>query len=213
MATFQVAANTDDVIRSLSDDGWSLTTDYIYAGANNVWWQRGCGMRFTNITIAQGATIDTAKLTLRARFSEGGTVVRTRISAEDVDDAITFADNKATFDTRWANRTTARVDWDAIPAWTSGTDYDSPEIKTVIQEIVDRGGWVSGQDMVIFWDDFDDRSTHNLNTARSAYSYDGSAANAPKLVITWTPPPVGGVSISPRALNYIYTVKGEKYKR
>jgi len=115
------------------------------------------------------------------------TTVNSRISAEDVDDAATFSSDSSAFDARWAARTTARVDWDNIGAWTLNTDYNSPDIKTVIQEIVDRAGWASGNDIVIFWDDFDDRSTHNTSRWRLAYSYT-TPASAPKLYIEWTIP-------------------------
>jgi len=186
--TWQVAASTDDCRRILTTDYWSLATAYSAAGAFPVSsYQWGSGMRFTNITITHGATIDSAYLTLRAYNSSSTTVCNTRISAEDVDNAPTFADDADAFDARWANRTTARVDWDGIGAWTKDTDYDSPEIKTVIQEIVDRDGWASGNDIVIFWDDFDDRAT----TYRQTYSYDDSTSKAPQLVITYTAPPRG----------------------
>jgi len=148
-------------------------------------------MRFTNVTIPKGSTIDTAHLILRGRSSKSVTVVNSRISAEDVDDAPTFTNDGDAFDTRWANRTTARVDWDAIPAWTQDEDYNSPEIKTIIKEIVDRANWASGNDIVIFWEDFDDRSTHAFNCLRAGYSYDSSIEFAPKLVIEYTPLVVG----------------------
>lgn len=200
--TRQVGAGSDDTMRRLTPSDWSLTGQRLCAGAGSQveYYQSGCGMRFTNITILQKATIDEAYLTIYAGNSDNGTVVNTRISAEDVDDAATFADNEGAFDTRWANRTTARVDWDAIAAWTQNTAYNSPEIKTVIQEIVDRDGWASGQDIVIFWEDFEDRSTHGTDTRRQSYSYEGYSPYAPQLVITYLPPPtqqaVGSGSIA-----------------
>jgi len=184
--TWQVGASSDDAYRRLSSDLWSLVQGYVSIGAHSSWSAAGIGMRFLNLTIPQGTTIDGAYLTLRCPASGATNTVNSRISAEDVDDAPTFADNKAAFDSRWAARTAARVAWDGIGAWTANNNYNSPEIKTVIQEIVDRGGWASGQDMVIFWDDFDDRSTHATGAYRIALSYDGSAANAPKLVVTYT---------------------------
>lgn len=39
---------------------------------------------------------------------------------------------------------TAAVAWNAVPAWTGGVDYTGPDIKTILQAIVDRSGWVSG---------------------------------------------------------------------
>lgn len=191
----QVGASSDDCYRRWWPAYWDISeTDQtvgLWSAANC---QIGGGMRFTNVTIPQGATIeDGTKLILRCKVSGSGTVCNARISAEDVDDAPTFADNAAAFDTRRANRTIAGVDWDAIPAWTAGEDYNSPEIKTVIQEIVDREGWVSGQDIVIFWDDFDDRSTRPGEAVRTATSYDGDPEFAPKLVIKYAiaPPVVG----------------------
>ena len=187
----QVGASTDDVGRRLTTSYWSVTVGANWAGgpgADKTMYKYGSGMRFTNITIPQGATITAAYLTLRSSHSYSGTTVNTRISAEDVDDAATFADDAAAFDTRWADRTTARVDWDSIPAWTQDTDYDSPEIKTVIQEVINRANWSSGNDIVIFWEDFDDRSSHNFYANRRGYSYNESADYAPKLTVTYTVP-------------------------
>ena len=181
--TWQVGASTDDCQYTWSTSALALTTPHQVAGAyDGTDYMIGGGMRFLNVTIPQGNVIIEAYLTLRCSASKSGTVCNTRISAEDVDDAITFADDGAAFETRWAARTTARIDWDAIPAWTAETDYNSPEIKTVIQEIVDRVGWASGQDIVIFWDDFDDRSTH-ADVRRMAHSYDGSTTYCAKLVV------------------------------
>lgn len=184
--TWQVGASSDDTFRRLTTSAWDLTQTVLVVGAlDATLYQYGSGMRFTNVTIPNATTIDNAKLTLRAERSASGTIVYSRISAEDVDDAPTFADSAATFDTRWAARTTARVDWDAIEVWTIGVDYDSPEIKTVIQEIVDRGGWNSGQDIVIFWDDFEDRTSAPPEKRRFCESWDGSSTYAPKLIITY----------------------------
>ena len=185
MATFQVTASTDDCYERLNTTFFDLTATAVQAGKSTATNRWGSGMRFLGITIAGGSTIDSAYLTLRASIDRAVTVCNTRISAEDVDDAITFANDSAAFETRYAARTTARVDWDAIAAWTADTDYDSPEIKTVIQEIIDRGSWASGNDIVIFWEDFDDRS--DGSAVRSAYSEDGTG-EAPKLVITYTEP-------------------------
>lgn len=186
--TWQVGTGTDDCARRLeATPEFNLQNPMRVGYWGSAGYEYGGGMRFTNITIPQGATIDTAYLTLRADASYAVTVVKSRISAEDVDNPATFADSGAAFDARWAARTAARVDWDNIPAWTKDEDYNSPEIKTVIKEIVDRGGWNSGQAMVIFWEDFDDRSTHTNLCWREAYAYEGSITYAPKLVIEFTP--------------------------
>ncbi len=185
--TWQVAALVDDCYRRLAGEGWDPNNSNQYAGCQSgLYPQVGGGMRFLNITIPQGSTIDTAKFTLRCTAAYTGEVVNTRISAEDADDTVNFNITSAQFDARWANRTSNRVDWDAIPVWSIGTDYDSPEIKTVIKEIVDRVGWASGNSLVIFWDDFDNRSTQATNVLRRGYAYDGSTTYAPKLTIAYS---------------------------
>ncbi|MFA5396244.1 MAG: LamG domain-containing protein [Methanogenium sp.] len=187
--TWQVGQSTDDANRRLDPWFFSLIFANVWAGAHSTASRYGSGMRFTNITIPKGATIsDGTHLHLRAYASYAGGVVRTRISAENVDDADTFLDDADVFDSRWANRTLTRVDWDDIPEWTTNLEYDSPEIKTVIKEIVDREGWVSGNDIMIFWEDFDDRSDHVVAARRAGYSYDGSSTYAPKLIIEYVEP-------------------------
>ena len=167
-----VGASTDDCYRRLVSSGFSLGFTAILAGLwSSTVKQYGSGIRFDGITITQDSTIDTSYITFTCKTARSGTVCNTRISAEATDDPNTFADDGAAFDTRFANNTDAVVDWDGMGAWTANTEYESPEIKTVIQEIVDRDGWSSGNAIVIFWEDFDDRSTGSASR-RDAYSWD-----------------------------------------
>ncbi|GAI31453.1 unnamed protein product [marine sediment metagenome] len=184
----QVGASSDDCQRRKNPDDlrWSLTQGTIVAGADTYNHYLGGGMRFTNITIPKNAIIATAYLILRGSQATGGAACRTRISAENVDNPVTFANDAAAFDARWANRTSIRINWDNIPTWTKDVDYNSPEIKTVIQEIVNRAGWASGNAIVIFWEDYENRSTWAYENRRYAYSYNGSTTYAPKLYIEYT---------------------------
>lgn len=195
----QVGASTDDCYRRLTPSDWDLTYNYFRAGAfNSSYKQMGGGGRFQTVAIDNGATVDVAYLTLTARADGVGTTMRTRISGEDVDDAATFADDSAAFDTRWANRTSARVDWDGLPSWVLNEEYESPSIVTVIKEIVDRPGWATGQDMVLFWDDFGDRTTDDSGAPeRKGNAYDGNAAKAPWLHVEWSSGAVPDISNTP----------------
>jgi len=174
--------------------GWSIGNDSMTAGYSTAtFYKAGGGMRFQSLPISQGATIATANVTYTAKVNRASTVVRTRFTGEDVDDAATFSslvDYQARRGTvvGGANDdyiTTAQVDWDAIPAWTAETTYTSPELKTIVQEIVNRAGWASGNDMVIFWDDHDGRSDAASNCLRQGYSYVGSSTKAPLLYVSW----------------------------
>ena len=181
----QIPNSFSDALRCKgTSDTYDRTATYNRAGAGNIYNHKfGSGIRFIDVTIPQGATILTAYLTLTAQSDGSGTGCRTRISAEDVDSAVLFPATKEEFDARYASHTTAVVDWDDIPDWTLDTEYNSPEIKTVIQEIVDREGWESGNKIALFWEDFDDRSDALI--PRKAYSYDNNPAKAPKLHIEY----------------------------
>ena len=111
-----------------------------------------------------------------------------RLSAQDADNPGNFsADTHSTFDVRWDARTTARVDWDDAGSWVTDAEYNSPDIKTVIQEIVNRIGWASGNAIVIFWNDFEGRSVSGGQDWRGGYPYNISNSKAVKLVIVYTP--------------------------
>ena len=180
----QVGTSTDDCLRRLVSSYWSLTHGTLRAGCTSAeYYQQGSGMRFDNITVPKGATIGAAYITIYAYEDGSTTTVNSKVSAEDVDDAPTFADDSAAFDARWANRGTP-VDWDGIGTWTAGQPYNSPEIKTVIKEIVDRGSWASGNAIVIFWEDFDNLSS--VGARRYGKSYDNSTSDAATIHIEYT---------------------------
>lgn len=187
LANLQVKASLDDAAAWLVDgvtQSFEVVYSWLIAGCYATTGHKaGSGMRFPGVWIPQGATITTAYLTVTCYQSFASAEVKTRIRGEDVDDATAFSDF-ADFDARV--RTTACVDHDDIPTWTVGVEYTTPDFKDVIQEIVDRGGWAPGNAMVIFWDDFDDRTAHEPSKFRNWYAFDGDAAKAPILYIEWT---------------------------
>ena len=170
MANFStsVGASSDDAHQSgasmdLTGTTWALTAE-----------DRWGGLRFTGVTIGQGDTIDAASVSLEvisASFDDADF----DIYGEDVDDAATFTTTNNDISGR--TLTTAKVTWTATAM---GTGIKaSPDIKTVIQEIVDRAGWASGNDIVIIFD-----CLTNAN-ARFA-SWDHATQAAPSISIDYT---------------------------
>jgi len=174
----QVAASADDAEEK--DDGTGFgstaTTEFLQANANAAN-RSNLGFRFTNVTIPQGSTIDTATLQLYCDDSTGKyDDIRCDVLAEDVDNAVDFSTDP---DVTSRVRTTASVLWaqdNCAVGWES-----APDIKTVVQEVTDRGGWASGNAFVILCDGRDD-STKNF----SARMRDYGATTAAKLDITYT---------------------------
>ncbi|PKN37545.1 MAG: hypothetical protein CVU62_07370, partial [Deltaproteobacteria bacterium HGW-Deltaproteobacteria-2] len=188
----QVAASSDDIQVNWSDSVWvrNLTGDKLLAGYTSTsLFKRGGGLRFQNVTIPQGATISAAYFQLTCRTASSSTGVKTRIIGNLTPNAATFStiedyQSRRGTDASGANnnnRTIAQVSWDDIGSWTLDQQYNSPEIKTIIQEIVNQVNWAAGNSLALFWDDHEGRGTG----ARDAYSYDTSTVKAAKLHIEY----------------------------
>ncbi|MHC4196026.1 MAG: hypothetical protein ACYSQZ_08835, partial [Planctomycetota bacterium] len=64
------------------------------------------------------------------------------------------SDNPADFSGRLignATLTTASVAWDRKTAWSPDTQYTSPDISNVVQEVVNRPGFSNGNSMAIYY--------------------------------------------------------------
>lgn len=101
------------------------------------------GFRFTGVTIPQGATIDDAVI-LFTRQAAASAETDMRFYCEDVDSADPH-DTAAEF--TGASTTTAFTEHDLNTFWTSASV--SGVITTAVQEVIDRAGWVSGNDLVV----------------------------------------------------------------
>lgn len=170
--TWQVSASADDCV-AYGDTSFSLISGFDWLAYPSSY--MCCGTRFLNVTIPQGATIESAKVTFRANGSNSGTTTN-RIKGQDADTTSTFSD-RSDFNTR--TRTDFYVDW-SIPSFIADTNYDTPSIIGIIQEIVDRVSWASGNSLVLFFDDI------TLTEYRRAYSYDGSTTYCPILTVEYS---------------------------
>ena len=174
----QVGASSDDA-NEVAGSPPTLTDTSLNVGVgflSSIIW--ASGYRFTGVTIAGGSTIDTATVTLKAQ-APLGTVWLTKLRAHAHDNSPTFTTTDGDVDARAA--TTAGTDWDP-PAWVDNTSYTSPSIVAVIQEIIDRAGWASGNALSILH-----RNDGSADLSIIIFdSYDALPADAPKLDITYT---------------------------
>jgi len=131
--------------------------------------------RFQNIAVPQGATIETASFKV---YWEAGSSRTFKVIALDNDDAPqptnnTYADHSL--------ETTASADWTID---TSEGAY-TVEVKTIIQEIVDRSGWSSGNAIMLMVRL--DETNNNLTKDRDANMSEAVvAAQRPELTITYS---------------------------
>ncbi|RDE24101.1 VWA domain-containing protein [Motiliproteus coralliicola] len=138
------------------------------------------GLRFNSINIPQGATISSASLSLTAGASNS---LSTNLvfHGEGADNSAQFSTSANDLDSTNRPRTTANVGWNAagtLSAWSDGTEYQAPDLTSIIQEIVDRSGWCGGNSMSLII------SGTGLRTAKS---YENSPSQAAQLNITYDP--------------------------
>ncbi len=204
-----VATATDDVMKYWNGATFVLTTGgNLIGGYYNAANARcGTGLRFNNVAIPRGAVITTANVTLTGSDIRSLVTVRTRLTGEDVDNAANFT-TLANFNARV--HTTANISWDAIGAWGVGVAYPSPEINTIIQEIVNRPGWVSGNSIVIFWEDWENRSTNIDQTCRIAYSFESDSVNCAKLKTKYYLPSATVTAMGVASGNHTITIAIEE---
>lgn len=145
------------------------------------------GVRFTNVTIPSGATIVSAVLRLVGdEVQTGGTDAVTTIKGHDVDNSGIFTTGAADLSGRYTGAsTTASSSWTVVGTQI-GVIYTTSDISAIVQEIVDRGGWASGNAMSFI---MNSASTN----VRTFEAYDGQAYSAPMLEVVYT---VGGLSNS-----------------
>ena len=91
-----------------------------------------------------------------------------------IGDAPTFTTTSGDISSRAL--TSASTAWTPT-AWTTGSDYNSPDIASVVQEIVDQGTWASGNDIAIII---------TGTGHRASQAYDTDPSNAAQLVVTYT---------------------------
>jgi hypothetical protein len=112
------------------------------------------GLRFQNIHIPQGAIIDSAFI--RVHSHEGKTtedVAEITIVGEATDHALTFDEENFNNDYLLTDRpeTSASVEWEVAEEWVIWQPYFTPDLKNIVQEIVDRPGWKSGNAMAFIF--------------------------------------------------------------
>ncbi|NNJ79075.1 MAG: DNRLRE domain-containing protein, partial [Xanthomonadales bacterium] len=171
----RVATGDDDAEERISNGNVNRTSsdlELISDGSNT----QLVGMRFTNVTVPNGANISSAYVQFQVDESNSG-ATNINIQGQAIDDAPQFTTTNSDISSR--SRTSAIVPWAPAP-WTTvgeaGPDQRTPDIAAVIQEIVDRPGWASGNDIVIII---------TGSGERTAEAYNGTSSGAPLLHIEY----------------------------
>lgn len=163
-------ANIGNIFRSSSD--------LEHGNQNGV--EQLVGLRFVDLNIPQGATINSVSIQLTSTSTDVGSL-SIPIFGQLSTDTVPFAD-ATPISTR--PLTTASVEWNVDPWFPgdSGLNTTTPDLAAVVQEIVNQNGWAAGNSMAfVFFNDPLDTSE------RIAVSFDGNPAESALLTIDFTP--------------------------
>jgi PKD repeat protein len=184
----RVAASSDDAEQAASGSVVLTSSDLemVFDTSNQT-----VGMRWTALAIPNGASITAAYVQFVADESQSE-VTSLTISGQAADSAATFGTASGNVSTRL--RTTATVAW-SPNLWTAGQvgfDQRTPDLSLVIQEIVGRSGWKSGNALAL---------VITGTGHRTAVAWDGSAAQAPLLHVEYVlaGAPTAQLSVTPLA--------------
>jgi Calcineurin-like phosphoesterase len=142
-----VAASADDAEESSVDGSVALANPALKI-VNRSGVIQTVGLRFAGLSIPQGATIQSAYIQFQCRVATTA-AASLLIEGQAADNAPTFA--KITNNISSRAQTSANVGWVPAPWGTvgaQGPDQQTPDLTSVMQEIVNRGGWTAGDSMV-----------------------------------------------------------------
>ena len=176
----QVAQSSDDAEEEVPSGHVSLGSsdlELVYESSPAV--LQTVGMRFAGVGIPQGATITNSYVQFRVDTVTQNPTLLT-VQGENTDSAATFVAVDGNITSR--PKTVANVPWNPPPwnnAGEAGPDQRTPDISSVVQEIVNRPGWASGNALVII-------ISGNDIDPRTAESYDNNPGGAPLFHVEYT---------------------------
>jgi type IV pilus assembly protein PilY1 len=168
----RVNQDTDDAEQRNSNGNMTLTgtLQLIKSGSQN----QTVGIRFQNVTVPQGATITSANLEFEVD-STNSTSTSLTIKAQADDNPSTFT--SANDDITSRPTTSASTSWPSVPNNAVNQKLVSPDLRTVVQEVVNRAGWSTGNAMAFI---ITGSGTKNVE------SFDSEPGAAPILRITYS---------------------------
>ena len=171
----RVATSSDDAEESATGSVSLTSSDLELVTDGSI---QTVGMRFNGVAVPQGAAVLHAWIQFQTK-STGSAATSLSIQGQAVDTAATFTTTAANLSSR--PKTTAAAPWSPVP-WNvvgaTGPDQQTPDISAVVQEMVNRAGWSSGNSLAILI---------TGTGMRTAWSYNGLPTGAPLLHVEFVP--------------------------
>ena len=151
-----------------ADDAREYSNGVVRTGESSIDLGRGnfVALRFSGVQIPRGAVIQSAVVELYGVSSLTSSVA-IRYLAEDAGDSLALGTLAWSLSSR--PRTQAFVD-DAPAVWNPGVFNASPELKAIVQEVVEHSDWASGHSLTLFIADNGSDRTRRIGSFESSPS-------------------------------------------
>lgn len=136
------------------------------------------GLRFNDIQITQGQIIQHAYIQFTSEDENYGNSIVTIYGQDDVN-AQTFTDDDGDISVR--PLTQESISW-VIPDWDdeqTGSAQSTPELKSILQEIIDKQDWSAGNSVAFIF-------TDGSGKDKNVYTFDEDSSNTAVLHITFS---------------------------
>ncbi|GEM_PF-4190754 len=140
---------------------------------NNDW----NGLRFSEITIPAGSTIEGAVIEFTAKDNQSGSMQVRVYGQANTTNPLPFAEND--FDISIRTPTANFLNW-TVPVWSKDNAYNTPDVSAIVKENIDAEVGVSNAALVFMIE------TRSGVGERKAYSFDDKPEHAPRLVISYS---------------------------
>lgn len=173
LSTDDVEQENDEVDSYFDDDldaGWE--------GAPEDQNELHMGLRFVDVTIPQGATIDSAFIIFHAHEGKSAAdVAIMNIVCEATDDALTFDETNFNDNYLLTDRpaTSAVVNWTVAEEWIIWQAYRTVDLSPIVQEVINRPGWTSGNAIAFIFNATDEQGSTAVENAREFTSFENIA--------------------------------------
>jgi type IV pilus assembly protein PilY1 len=183
-AQARTSEDADDAVElysgevKLDQNALALMTDTAES-EDNAW----IGLRFPELQIPQGATITDARLQFKSTINTDAPT-QLLIHAEDANDSAPYEETN--YNVSGRDRTYNSVNWSEFPEWDEEGVYESPNLSSLIQQVVNKPGWCGGNALGL---------TVKGTGERLVSAFDAGAANGPALTVSYrltNIPPTGG---------------------
>lgn len=152
----RITAEADDALeilvagrRQVVGTVYATTKDQLYLGGST-WGETLVGLRFPAVAVPQGKTIKNAQIVFSGKEYNNSNAIKSLdvlIQAVDLDNPGSFQESSRYISDNFPPKIDTSVKWEIGENWLTGESYTTPSLTEMVQGMVDRTGWASGNAM------------------------------------------------------------------